>query len=55
LLEVATNTSIAWSAARHKFFGNILLADGSVQSVAISGLTNLLHQTGLATNRLAIP
>ena len=55
LLELSTNAPIAWSAARHKFAGNILLADGSVQSVTISGLTNLLHQTGLATNRLAIP
>jgi prepilin-type processing-associated H-X9-DG protein len=55
LLEFSSNTPIAWSAARHKFSGNILLADGSVQSVAISGLTNLVQQTGLATNRLAIP
>jgi prepilin-type processing-associated H-X9-DG protein len=55
LLELATNAPIAWSAARHKFAGNILLADGSVQSVTISGLTNLVHQTGLATNRFAIP
>ena len=55
LLEFSTNAPIAWTAARHKFSGNILLADGSVQTVTISGLTNLVHQTGLATNRLAIP
>ena len=58
LLEFPSNTPIAWSAARHKFAGNIgliSLADGSVQSVTISGQTNLLHQTGLATNRLALP
>jgi prepilin-type processing-associated H-X9-DG protein len=55
LLELSTNAPIAWTAARHKFSGNILLADGSVQSVTISGLTNLVQQTGLATNRLAIP
>ena len=55
LLELSTNAPIAWSAARHKLSGNILLADGSVQSVTTSGLTNLVHQTGLATNRLAIP
>ena len=55
LLELSTNAPIAWSAARHKFNGNILLADGSVQMVNNSGLTNLVHQTGLATNRLAIP
>jgi len=55
LLELSTNAPITWSAARHKFAGNISLADGSVQTVNNSGLTNLVHQTGLATNRLAIP
>jgi prepilin-type processing-associated H-X9-DG protein len=55
LLEFSSNTPIAWSAARHKFSGNILLADGSVQTATISGLTNLVQQTGLATNRLTIP
>jgi prepilin-type processing-associated H-X9-DG protein len=55
LLELSTNTSIAWSAARHKFSGNIGLADGSVQEVNTDGLQKLFIQTGLATNRLAIP
>jgi prepilin-type processing-associated H-X9-DG protein len=55
LLELSTNAPVAWTAARHKFAGNILLADGSVQQCSNSGLTNLFHQTGLATNRLAIP
>lgn len=55
LLEISSNTSIAWSAARHKWVGNILLADGSVQMANNPVLTNALHQTGLATNRLAIP
>jgi prepilin-type N-terminal cleavage/methylation domain-containing protein/prepilin-type processing-associated H-X9-DG protein len=55
LLEVSTNVPISWTAARHKFAGNIGLVDGSVESVTIAGLTNLLHQTGVATNRLAIP
>jgi prepilin-type N-terminal cleavage/methylation domain-containing protein/prepilin-type processing-associated H-X9-DG protein len=55
LLELFSNTPIAWSAARHEFTGNIALADGSVQGVNNSTLTNWLHQTGIATNRLAIP
>jgi hypothetical protein len=55
LLELSTNTPIAWTAARHKFVGNIGLADGSVQQVTTDGLQEQLHQTGLATNRLAIP
>lgn len=55
LLQISTNEPLTWTAARHHFVGNIGLADGSVQTVTISGLTNLLHQTGVATNRLAIP
>lgn len=55
LLELTSNSPIAWSAARHKFTGNILLADGSVQSLSNSGLSNSLHQAGTFTNRLAIP
>jgi prepilin-type processing-associated H-X9-DG protein len=55
LLELASNVPIVWSAARHKFAGNIGLADGSVQMLNNSGLVNWFHQTGLGTNRLAIP
>jgi competence protein ComGC len=55
LLNLVSNTPIAWSAARHHFAGNVALADGSVQSFSNAGLTNWLSQTGLATNRLAIP
>ena len=68
LINVASNASLAWDTTRHVsvtsrgwFFktktgyGNLGLADGSVQSVNNPTLTNLLHHTGLATNRLAIP
>jgi type II secretory pathway pseudopilin PulG len=55
LLEVPTNTPISWTAARHKFAGNIGLCDDSVQQVNRDGLQKLLQQTGVATNRLAIP
>jgi len=55
LLEISSGTPIGWTALRHKYFGNICLADGSVQSVTDSGLSKLIQQTGLATNRLAIP
>jgi hypothetical protein len=55
LSEILTNTPIVWSAARHKFAGNILLNDGSVQSLLNANLTSQLQQTGIATNRLAIP
>jgi hypothetical protein len=56
LLEFSTNAPIAWTATRHITYGNIGLADGSVQQVTSSRFRQwLLPQTGLATNRLAIP
>ncbi len=55
LLELSTNVPITWTAERHVNQGNIGLVDGSVETVNNSGLTNLLRQTGIATNRLAIP
>ncbi len=54
-LEISTNTLLFWTAARHKFAGNIGLADGSVQQLTTDGLRQALQQTGVATNRLAIP
>lgn len=55
LLQIYSNTPIAWTTARHDRRGNILLGDSSVESLNNSGLTNWLQQSGLATNRLAIP
>jgi prepilin-type processing-associated H-X9-DG protein len=55
LLELSTNTTVAWTADRHGFVGNILFGDGSVQMFYDSSFTNWLHQTSVATNRLAIP
>ena len=50
-----TNDPVAWSGTRHPRSGNLGLADGSVQSTIISSLRTFLHQTGLATNRFALP
>jgi len=56
LLEFSTNAPIGWMATRHMTYGNIGLADGSVQVVTSVLLRQwLLPQTGVATNRLAIP
>lgn len=55
LLELSVKAPIAWTAERHKSVGNIGRADGSVETVDNSGLITLLLQTGVATNRLAIP
>jgi prepilin-type N-terminal cleavage/methylation domain-containing protein len=55
LVELSTNAPISWTTARHYRTGNILLSDGSVQGTTSSSLRNYWQQTGLATNRLAIP
>lgn len=65
LLEVMSNTPVAWDSSRHvlhdyfwmpaQFVGNIGLADGSAQQVSQGGLRQAIQQTGVATNRLAIP
>jgi hypothetical protein len=57
LLLLATNAPVSWTAARHVNQGNIGRADGSVATSSSnwSPLTQLLAETGVATNRLAIP
>ena len=69
VLSLSTNTLLEWGPGRHgydpnrhfwtrppkHFAGNLGFADGSVAEVSDSGLQGTLQQTGLATNRLAIP
>jgi len=55
LLEISTNAPISWTAARHKFVGNIGFPDGSVSQTDDKLLVQKLIETGVATNRLAIP
>jgi prepilin-type processing-associated H-X9-DG protein len=55
LHAVWTNTPVTWLGPMHNGQGNILLADGSVQTLTSSNWHSILVQTGVATNRLAIP
>ena len=55
LLQISTNTPIAWSAARHVHTGNVALTDGSVQQLTTAGLQQAFRNAGTATNRIAIP
>ena len=55
LASLWTNDPVAWSTTRHNKSGNIGLADGSVQSTTSGSLRTYLQQTGLATNRFALP
>jgi len=69
LLKFSTNSTVAWTSGRHEgyyksdfwmtsrdfCFGEIGLADGSVERVTQDRLRQAFQQTGVATNRLAIP
>lgn len=53
--ELLTNTPVRWASTRHNRYGNILLADGSVQLFSDSDLLRQLEQDSLTTNRIIIP
>jgi len=55
VVQLLANIPVTWTKERHKSYGNIGLADGSVQQLTTDGLQQALQQTGVATNRLAIP
>ena len=60
LLQFSTNVPIGWDSIRHPGFGyggvgNLGFADGGAAEESSNGLHNALLETGLATNRLAIP
>jgi competence protein ComGC len=55
MLELTTNQLSGWTSEIHQKAGNICLADGSVQQVSIFGLRAAASNTGVATNRLALP
>ncbi|HEV2693679.1 MAG TPA: hypothetical protein VG347_12370 [Verrucomicrobiae bacterium] len=68
LVNVTSPTQLEWDGHRHGSFkkiwftkpkkfgaGYVLLADGSVQEVTDTGLTNLLYNSHAGTNRLFIP
>ena len=55
ILELTTNQPVSWAKDIHNGKGNIALADGSVQGFTSSQLKQLLRNTGVATNRIALP
>ena len=63
ILNLSTNASVKWTLERHHGFGNtlfpsgIVLSEGSQQypTPPFQSLQQALEQSGLATNRLAIP
>jgi hypothetical protein len=55
LVSFGTNEPIAWQTNRHGKSGNLGFAVGSVQSATQAGLRAYVVETGVATNRWAIP
>ena len=55
MLLLTTNQRISWTKKLHVNCGNICFADARVQAVSNSTLRQLVRNTGVATNRLAIP
>lgn len=55
IVEFTTNDFPAWKPGLHGGHGNIALADGSVEGLSTMGLRAALKNTGIATNRLAMP
>jgi prepilin-type processing-associated H-X9-DG protein len=55
LLAVGPRDPITWTALRHGRWGNLGLADGSVQQAASPYLRHYFDLSGFDTNRLAIP
>jgi prepilin-type N-terminal cleavage/methylation domain-containing protein/prepilin-type processing-associated H-X9-DG protein len=55
LHSLSTNDVVSWTAELHVNQGNVLMADGSVQSFNQKSLQEAMINTGFATNRLAVP
>lgn len=55
LWSLATNGPVEWRDERHPKQGNVALADGSVLALSSSALRTALANTGVETNRLAMP
>jgi len=55
LHSLATNEMIGWTKEIHVNQGNVLMADASVQWLSAASLQKALENTGVTTNRLALP
>lgn len=55
LLALSTNAPVEWRDERHPKQGNVALADGSVVGFSTTALRAALVNTGIETNRLAMP
>lgn len=55
MLLLTTNQNVKWTKQMHNGCGYICFADASIQWVSNSALRRVIQNTGVVTNRLAIP
>jgi prepilin-type N-terminal cleavage/methylation domain-containing protein len=55
IMNLYSNSVVGWTAERHGPQGNAALTDGSVRQYSNARLREALAQTGVGTNRLAMP
>lgn len=55
ILTLETGQSAGWNSELHNQCGNVALMDGSVQQLSNRNLQRMLKETGVWTNRLALP
>ncbi|HET7625196.1 MAG TPA: type II secretion system protein [Verrucomicrobiae bacterium] len=55
ILELKTNQAVGWTKTIHNARGNVGFADGSVQIMSNSGLTEALRSSETPTNRIVLP
>lgn len=55
IVNLQSNNMVGWTREMHNRFGNVALADGSVQGFKKLRFGLSLQETAVATNRLAIP
>jgi hypothetical protein len=55
ILQLTANETAGWTEELHKNRGNICLANGSVLKLDNANLRAAISNTGIATNRVAIP
>jgi competence protein ComGC len=55
ILELTTNSNAGWTHELHKGQGNVLLSDASVQAWDTPSLRKGIQNSGVGTNRLAMP
>ena len=55
IVDLASQTNVAWSSAMHRHLGNAAMGDGSVQLLSSARLRAELTNSGLHSMRVAVP